>query len=317
MTLVVTRMIEFDQETKILVMNIIETRKRFSTKKKCIKYLEEKRWGDTPICPYCDSVKSSSRPEQFRYQCNSCNCSYSVTVGTIFHDSKLCLSKWLLAISLILNAKKGISSRQLARDLGVDKNTAWYLQMRVRRAMSEKDSTLAGMIEVDETYIGGDLQNKTKKYRFERDKAGIVPSGMEHKQPVVGMLQRGGIIIGKVLDKAHGKTIKPVLRRFIESASTVITDGFGGYYGIHKNFKDHQIINHTQDEYVRGEFHLNTLEGFWSLLKRGIQGQYHSISSRYLQSYVNEFCFRYSYRSDPYLFDRLILRTLNLNPVNS
>jgi len=181
--------------------------------------------------------------------------------------------------------------------------------------MNADDTILAGMIEVDETYIGGDLMNKTKKYRLERDKEGIIPSGMEHKQPVVGMLQRGGLIIGKVLDKAHGKTIKPVLRRFIDTASTVITDGFGGYYGIHKNFKDHQIINHTQDEYVREEFHLNTLEGFWSLLKRGIQGQYHSISKRYLQSYVNEFCFRYSYRSDPYLFDRLILRTLNLNPV--
>ena len=315
MTVVGTGMVEIGQETKILAMNILETRKRFSTKRRCIKYLEEKRWEGSPKCPYCDSTKSSSRAKEHRYQCNSCNRSYSVTVGTIFHNSNLCLTKWLLAISLILNAKKGISSRQLSRDLGVDKNTAWYLQMRVRRAMNEHDSTLSGMVEVDETYIGGDLQNRTKRYRLERDKAGIVPSGMEHKQPIIGMLQRGGIIIGKVLDKAHGKTIKPVLRRFIDTASTVITDGFGGYHGIHNNFKDHQIINHTQDEYVREEFHLNTLEGFWSLLKRGIQGQYHSISKRYLQSYVNEFCFRYSYRSDPHLFDRLILRTFKLNPV--
>ena len=315
MTVVVTRRAEIGQKTKILVMNLFETRKRFSTKKKCIHYLEERRWGNTPICPYCSSSKFSTRPKEYRYQCNSCNSAYSVTVGTIFHDSNLSLPTWFLAISLILNAKKGISSRQLARDLGINKNTAWYLQMRVRRAMREDSSVLAGMVEVDETYIGGDLMNKTKKYRLERNKAGIIPSGMEHKQPVVGMLQRGGKVIGKVLDKAHGKTIKPVLRHFIDTKATVITDGFGGYQGIHRNFKDHQIINHTKDEFVRESFHLNTLEGFWSLLKRGIQGQYHSISRRYLQNYVNEFCFRYSFRSDPNIFDTLILRTVNLNPV--
>ena len=277
--------------------------------------MEQIRWGDNRICPYCSSIKSSSRSNENRYQCNSCNRAYSVTVGTIFQDSNLSLPKWYLAISLILNAKKGISSRQLARDLGINKNTAWYLQMRLRKAMQYDDSILTGIVEADETYIGGDLRNKTKKYRLERNKAGIVPAGMEHKQPVVGMLQRGGKVIGKVLSKAQGSTIKPILKQFIDSKATVVTDGFGGYYGIDRNFKDHQVINHTQDEFVRDEFHLNTLEGFWSLLKRGIKGQYHSISPRHLQSYVYEFCFRYSNRLDPNIFDRLLLRTVNLNPV--
>ncbi len=315
MTVIVTIRVEIGQENNILVMNILETSRRYSTKKKCIKHLEQIRWGDNRICPYCGSTKSSSRSNENRYQCNSCNRAYSVTVGTIFHDSNLSLPKWYLAISLILNAKKGISSRQLARDLGINKNTAWYLQMRLRKAMHYDDSILTGIVEADETYIGGDLMNKTKKYRLERNKAGIIPSGMEHKQPIVGMLQRGGKVIGKVLGKAQGSTIKPILKQFIDSKATVVTDGFGGYYGIDRNFKDHQIINHTQDEFVRDEFHLNTLEGFWSLLKRGIKGQYHSISPRHLQSYVYEFCFRYSYRLDPNIFDRLLLRTVNLNPV--
>ena len=156
-------------------MNLLETRKRFSSKKKCISFLERARWGVTPICTYCGSSKHTARSKEFRYQCNSCNRSYSVTIGTIFHNSKLSLPKWFIAIVLILNAKKGISSRQLARDLGVDKNTAWYLQMRVRLAMSEDPGLLDGLLEVDETYI----------------------------------------------------------------------------HGIDKTFKDHQIINHTQDEYVR------------------------------------------------------------------
>jgi len=241
-----------------------------------------------------------------------CNRSYSVTVGTIFHDSNSGLEKWFLAIALILNAKKGISSHQLARDLGVNKNTAWYLQMRLRKAMDDEDSILTGIVEADETYIGGDLMNKTKKYRLERDKKGIIPGGMEHKVPVVGMLQRGGKVIGKVLTKAHGKTIKPVLKRTIEPGATLITDGFGGYHRLDRHFKDHLVINHARDEFVRGEYHVNSLEGFWSLLKRGIQGQYHMITQRYLQSYVNEFSFRYSNRSDPNLFDTLLMRAVSL-----
>lgn len=296
-------------------MNILDIHKKFSTKRKCIKHLERIRWGKEPQCPYCNSRKSSARSKGYRHQCNSCNKSYSVTVSTIFHHSNLDLKKWFLAISLILNAKKGISSRQLARDLGVDKNTAWYLQMRLRKAMYDGDSILTGIVEADETYIGGDLMNKTKKYRLKRDKKGIKPGGMEHKQPVVGMLQRGGKVIGKVLAKAHGKTIKPVLKRTIEPESTVVTDGFGAYDGLESMFKDHQIINHAQDEFVRENFHVNSLEGFWSLLKRGIQGQYHTITQRHLQTYVDEFCFRYSNRSDPQLFDRLIFRGLNLKTV--
>jgi transposase-like protein len=296
-------------------MNILEISSKYPTKRACIQYLERIRWGSTPRCPYCDSINSTTRPKEDRHQCNMCNKSFSVTVGTIFQDSNLGLEKWFLAVVLILNAKKGISSRQLARDLGVDKNTAWYLQMRLRRAMEEDDSILTGIVEADETYIGGDLSNKTKKYRVERDKKGLIPGGMEHKHAVVGMLQRSGKVIGKVLNKAHGKTIKPLLKQIIDPGAILITDGFGGYHGLGKYFKEHQLINHSQDEFVRGEYHTNSIEGFWSLLKRGIRGQYHNITLKYLQSYVNELSFRYSNRSDSDLFNTLLVRAVNLTPV--
>lgn len=296
-------------------MNILDITKKFSSKMKCIQHLEKIRWENIPRCPYCGSINSSSRPKEHRHQCNNCNRPYSVTVGTVFHNSNLSLQKWFLAVGLIMNAKKGISSRQLARDLGIDKNTAWYLQIRLRKAMEDDDSILLGIVEADETYIGGDLHNKTKKYRLERDKKGTIPSGMEHKQPVIGMLQRGGKVMGKVLNKAHGKTIKPVLKRTIDAGSTLITDGFGAYHGLDSHFNDHQVINHAQDEFVRGEYHVNTLEGFWSLLKRGIIGQYHRITPNHLQSYINEFSFRYTNRSDSNLFDTVLIRAVNLAPV--
>ena len=136
-------------------MNIIEVYKQFPSQQSCIAYLEQIRWKNKPKCPYCQSENSSDMKNESRYHCNNCNTSYSVTVGTIFHKTKLDLQKWFLAISIILNAKKGISARQLARDISVNKNTAWYMGMRVRKAMIEDRELMNGFIEMDETFIGG------------------------------------------------------------------------------------------------------------------------------------------------------------------
>lgn len=248
-----------------------------------------------------------------RHHCNACNKSYSVLVGTIFEDTKLPLPKWFMAISLILNAKKGISSRQLARDINVNKDTAWYLQMRVRNAMSEGDVLLTGLVEIDETYIGGALRNKTKKHRIAVKESRKTITGMEHKKPVLGMVERGGKVITQALKKAHGESIKPVLHDRIEQSATVITDGFGGYYGLDKTFSEHQIVNHEKEEFVRGIYHTNTIEGFWSMLKRAVIGQYHQISSKYLQLYVNECGYKYNNRKNPYLFQSFLLAALSVN----
>lgn len=291
-------------------MDIIKISKRFNTQNKCINYLEKNRWGDTPNCPYCNSVKSSKKLKESRYTCHNCGRSYSVLVGTIFDSTKLPLTKWFLAICLILNAKKGISSLQLSRDLKVNKNTAWYLQKRIRSAMDEDDTLLKGLIEADETYIGGSLINKHEKLKQERQ---YFRAGMEHMTPVLGMLERKGKIVVKVLTKAWGKEIKPILKNAIDPTSEIVTDGFGGYSNLYKYFENHVILNHTKNIRRIGDYHTNTIEGFWSMFKRAITGQYHKISSKHLQEYLNEMVFKYNYRNNNEIFNLLINRCLLRN----
>lgn len=294
-------------------MNIIEVFAKFPTQESCIGYLEHVRWQNEPKCPYCQSKQSSKRKGTIRYQCNSCNSSYSVLVGTIFEDTKLSLNKWFFAISLILNAKKGLSSLQLARDIGVNRKTGWYLQMRIRKAMEEGGGhdLFNGIVEVDETYIGGAQRNHSKQKRQARRESGLNFTGMQHKQAVIGLLERAGRIKLQVLEKAHGKTLKPVIEQTVAPEASLVTDGFGGYAGLGKQYKEHQILNKKKEEYARGEYHTNTLEGFWTLLKRGIYGQYHKVSAKHLQSYLNEFTFRYNHKGDKSIFDILINKMIH------
>lgn len=295
-----------------MTMNLIETITRFSDQRICIDYLEGMRWGYVPQCPYCQSKLSSERKGTIRHQCNSCNSSYSVLVGTIFEDTKLPLPKWFSAIALILNAKKGLSSLQLGRDIGVNRKTAWYLQMRIRKAMQdgEDQDLFKGIVEVDETYIGGAGRNHSKQKRQARRESGLNFTGMEHKQAVIGLLEREGRIKLHVLKKANGKNIKPIIKETVSEDASIVTDGFRAYAGLDKDHKDHQILNKEKEEYVRGEFHTNTLEGFWTLLKRGIYGQYHKVSVKHLQAYLNEFTFKYNYRANKSNFELLIQRML-------
>ncbi|WP_176844585.1 IS1595 family transposase, partial [Mucilaginibacter gossypii] len=187
-------------------MNIIETIKRFPDQSSCIDYLEGLRWQGLPECPYCNSKRSSKRQESQRHICNSCNRSYSVLVGTVFEGTKLPLPQWFLAISLMLNAKKGLSARQLSRDLGCNRKTGWYLQMRIREAMRDggDGGLFKGIVEVDETYLGGKKANHSKKKRQERRDNNLQVTGMQDKQPVIGLLERDGRLKLQVIDKAHG-----------------------------------------------------------------------------------------------------------------
>lgn len=295
-----------------MVMNIIEVFTKFPTQETCLHYLESIRWQNEPECPYCKSKQSTKRKDTIRHQCNNCNSSYSVLVGTIFEDTKLPLTKWFSAIALILNAKKGLSSLQLARDIGVNRKTGWYLQMRIRKAMQEGDDQdlFKGIVEIDETYIGGAQRNHSKQKRQARRESGLNFTGMQHKQAVIGLLERAGRIRLQVLEKAHGKTIKPIIEQTVATEASLVTDGFGGYAGLKKEYKDHQILNKEKEEYVRGEYHTNTLEGFWTLLKRGIYGQYHKVSVKHLQAYLNEFTFKYNHKHNRSNFDLLINRTM-------
>lgn len=288
-------------------MEIIKILQEFDNEAKCYRYLEKIRWNNHPICPYCQSEKASKRKNEFRYKCLKCNRSFSVLVGTILEGTKLPIIKWLMAIGLILNAKKGISSLQLSRDLGINKNTAWYLQKRIRWAMGEDDTFLQGLVEADESYIGGPLVNKHEKLKEERQ---YYRAGMEHKTPVLGMLERKGKIIVKVLDKAWGKEIKPLMKRMIDPNSEIVTDGFGGYKDLGLHFEKHVILNHSKKIRRIEDYHTNTIEGFWSMFKRAIVGQYHKITSKHLQEYINEMAFKYNYRNDQMSYNKLINKCL-------
>lgn len=295
-----------------MTMNILEVINKFPNQESCINYLEGIRWQHEPECPYCKSKHSTKRAGTQRHQCNGCNRSYSVLVGTIFEDTKLALPKWFLAITLILNAKKGLSSRQLGRDLGINRNTAWYLQMRIRKAMQEGDDhdLFKGIVEIDETYIGGAKANHSKAKRQARRDSGLQITGMQDKQAVIGLLERAGRIKLQVIEKAHGKTIKPIIEQTVSKDASLVTDGFGGYAGLGKQYKEHQVLNKDKEEYVRGEYHTNTIEGFWTLLKRGIYGQYHKVSVRHLQEYLDEFTFKYNHRENKSVFDLLVNRCI-------
>ncbi len=288
-------------------MEILGLVKDFGTQAQCITKLKELKWKGKPVCPYCGSEKSTKRKGSFRHQCHSCNAAYSVLVGTIMESTKLPLPKWFLAMFLIINAKKGISSLQLARDLGVNKNTAWYLQKRIRQAMNEDDQILKGLVEADETYVGGSLTNKHEKLKEER---AYNQSGMMHKIPVLGMIERKGKIIVKVLNKAWGQEIKPILKEKLAQESELITDGFGGYKDLGKHFANHVVLNHSKKIRKIGVYHTNTIEGFWSMLKRAIIGQYHKISTDHLQDYLNEMAFKYNYRNKEDAFNTLLFNGL-------
>jgi transposase-like protein len=273
-------------------MEIVEMLSKYKTQKKCIEFLEKARWENKPICPYCGSERSSVKTQEYRHKCHDCGRSYSVLVGTIFESTKLPLTKWFATICLILNAKKGISSLQLSRDVGVNKNTAWFLQKRIRQAMQDNDFMLKGIVEIDETYVGGSLSNKHYFTKLESGK--YHKTGMEHKVPVLGMIEREGKIILKVLEKASGKDIRPFVKSKIEPNSIIVTDGFGGYTGLKEHFDKHVILNHSQYERGISQFNTCTLEGFWTLIKRSFIGQYHKISREHLQDYLNELAFKHN-----------------------
>lgn len=266
--------------------------KHLNTQRKCVRYLEDKRWSGIPICPYCGCQKSS--PKNLRHTCLDCNNSYSVTVGTVLEGSNLPLMKWFMAISLILSAKKGISSMQLSRDISVNKNTAWLMQMNIRNAMTRGDSDqLGGIIEADETFIGG----KTKRRPGGKRKTHGGPQ--KHMKPVLGMIQRDGKVITKIIEAPLREFVMPLLKAHITKDSTLVTDGSQAYFPAKKHFVKHMTMSHSTGIMKRGIYHTNTIEGYWSLLKRAIVGQYHKVTDGYLQNYLDELSFKHNHRHSP------------------
>jgi len=292
-------------------MNIIEIFKKFPEQEDCISYLERVRWEGIPKCPYCGSDNSTPLPKEQRHHCNNCNTSYSVTVGTIFHRTHLPLQKWFLALSLILNAKKGISARQLARDIDVHRNTAWRISMKIREAMSQRyqRELLTGVVEMDETFIGP--RKPRKEYPGQR----FMDGGGHKKQPVVGMVERDGNVIAKMVGKRRlkARNLNSLIRNHVDIENSIlITDQYKGYCHVSR-FMPHRTVNHSV-WYVAsdGITHTNNIESFWALLKRGITGQFHKVSLKHLPKYIDEFCYRHNNRKTADLFGLTVKRGLGV-----
>lgn len=287
-------------------MDIIEVFQKFPTQDDCIKHLEKVRWLNGPTCPYCFSDKQIVKQKgENRYHCNNCRTGFSVTVNTIFHDTKVPLQKWFLAITLILNAKKGISAKQLQRDLKVTYKTAWYMAMRIRRAMLDQKDMLMGIVEMDETYVGG----KPRKGNNRGGPLNKRGRGTK-KTPVVGMIERGdnNYVFAQVERKLNAKNLNELVRKRVnQEFSVIITDEYRGYDRLN-SFINHLTINH-QYEYSNGNIHTNTIESFWAILKRGIIGQYHKVSDKYLPLYLAEFCYRFNQRDNKNLFNDILINS--------
>jgi transposase-like protein len=285
-------------------MNVHEVHTKFKSERECHNYLIQIRWPNGVFCPHCNQKAVYRRSWELGFKCRTCNSSFTVTAGTMFHSTKLPLSKWFMAISIILSAKKGISSLQLSRTINVNKNTAWYMQKRIRESM-KTDLILNGIVEIDDTYIGGALGNMTPNYKRKRNP---YKSGMVHKLPVLGMYETGS---GKVrLDKiqhACGEIIKPLVKAKISKQSEIVTDGFGGYFGLDKHFLKQTKMNHEKKIRQIERYSLSHIEGLFSTIKRAIIGQYHSLSSEHLQSYMDEIAFKKNF-SNSNSFELLLIK---------
>ncbi len=280
---------------EIKITNLYDLQQYVGNETVCREYSEWFRWRGTPICPFCSFIKPPYKLADGKtYKCSNkyCRKKFTATVGTIFENTKIPLSKWFLAMYLITSHKKGISSLQLHRDLGVTQKTAWFINHRIREMLKDKaPELLSGFVEVDEIYIGGSEKNKHKKKRLSRTESS------RSKTMVVGLLERGGRVITKRVDTTHSWVLQPLVRKHVLNDSTVVTDTHFGYKGLDQQYI-HETVKHFAGEYARGVYHTNTMEGFWSLLSRGIYGIYHSVSEKHVQRYCDEFAQRYTTKDD-------------------
>lgn len=280
-------------------INLINLIEQYSDETKCRQYLEALRWEDDIKCPRCGSDKISHIEKRGQYDCDKCRYQFSVTAGTIFHDSHLPLWKWFLAVYLMTESKKGMSANQLQRSLGVSYKTAWYLCHRIRKTMEEElgKPKLKGTIEVDETYVGGRYDKRRKRRPYE-------------KSAVIGLMQRNGVFEARAITCASKKVLVGVVNERINANSTIMTDEKPAYKSLGKNFR-HQSINHSLGQWSKGKTTTNHVENAWSLFKRSLVGSYHQISAKHLDAYLDEFEWRFNNRNNQYLFRDTLIKLLN------
>jgi transposase-like protein len=266
---------------------------------KAREHLEATRWPNGPICPHCGVVNEATALKGTHhraglYQCNACRDQFTATVGTVFERSKVPLNKWMLATYLISSSKMGYSAHQLHRTLGVTYKTAWFMCHRIREAMNPTSKTPIGgagkTVEADETYVGGKEKNKHANKRNSRDMFG-------QKEAVLTLVERGGQARSFHVANVTSKTLRPLVTQNVHRSSDLMTDGARFYRYLGREFASHEAVDHSDGEYVRGTAHSNTVENFFSILKRGINGTFIHVSEAHLARYLAEFDFRYNHRS--------------------
>ncbi|MFZ5907081.1 MAG: IS1595 family transposase [Nitrospirota bacterium] len=263
---------------------------------KAREYLEKIRWPEGVECPHCATIGNhyqitgrgtSTKPaRKGLWKCHKCRKQFSVTVGTIFERSHVPLNKWLAAIYLLCSSKKGMSAHQLHRMLGITYKSAWFMAHRIRHAITDFSTLkLTGIVEADETYVGGKARG-----------SGLVGRTTKKKTPVFSLVERGGNVKSQMVERVTGANLKAIIRGKVDKSAIMMTDDYRSYMGLRKEFADHKIIKHSHKKYVDGDIHTNTIEGYFSILKRGIVGIYHHVGKQHLHRYLNEFDFRYNHR---------------------
>lgn len=274
----------------------------FPDDKSCREYLEYIRWNNQPVCPHCKSkehyrlkVKGEFKGN---YKCADCRLRYTVTVGTIFESTHISLRKWFIAIFLFSAHKKGVSSHQLGRDLGITQKSAWFMLGRIRHAfeeksvMSEENKIKDVVVQVDETYVGG----KNKNRHYDKKIPQSQGRSTKDKTPVFGIMETGGKVFPFVVPNTKAKTLSPIIKKMVKDGSIVVSDDWSAYRTLSKKYK-HTVVDHSKNEYISSNgLHTNGIENFWSLFKRGIYGIYHHASRKHLHRYCAEFAYRFNSR---------------------
>lgn len=265
----------------------------FKDEQTCQKYFAQIRFKDGAYCPHCAHSEIYTFSNGKRYRCAKCKKDFTIKTGTIFGESKLPLQKWFVAIYLLTTSNKGISSIQLAKQIGVTQKTAWFMDHRIRKAMKQNNGKLFGIVEADETYVGGKEKNKHYHKRVQASRG----RNTSVKTPVMGIIQRGGEVRADVVDDVKMRTVEQKIINHVKIGSHLYTDDFLSYSRI-GSFYPHEVVKHSRGEYVRaGGIHSNSAESFWALFKRTYNGVYHHMSRKHLQRYVDEVAYRFNHRT--------------------